>query len=590
VSVVEGLTQSACVGETVNLPQVKFSAASSGATKYFFDYKIGSTGATVTVESTTNEYILDQSTVNAGSFVVYLLAVRDNLDNSCTSGEAPVTLTVNAKPTMTNTTPASRCDAGTVTLGATASAGTLTWYAESSGGTSLGTGTLFTTPIISTTTTYWVDATNNGCISTRSSVVATVNKTPTVTVNSPVVCKDNTTQLTASPIGGASPYNYTWNTNPSQETKTITVSTAGTYSVTVTDNNGCVARGSGTVTTFDCKVFCTYTQGYYGNVGGKSCNGIGPDGKPAGILYSTTTERMRRAFGVTTAGIPLQIPNSVVFGKQSRIFTLSFSDVATTTSKIYTLLPGGGTPAPLNSGEWHSLSIPSGKNNTGSPLDSKGKIRNNLLAQTIVLWFNIQTSPGLGEWIMPSSFKTVKPACGTTAIDGLVPNTYNVPSGLAGLSINQLLEQANRALGALSTASSLSNIHTTVDMINRAFDECRYLVSSQAALSRVPILNPVEVVNANSSVNVISKVQLVTFPNPYIDQVTFNVTVKNAGKGSLVIYNMLGQKVTNLFEGNMQANSTQTIRYSVPFAQRKNLVYVFRQNETISTGKLVSGK
>jgi len=66
--------------------------------------------------------------------------------------------------------------------------------------------------------------------------------------------------------------------------------------------------------------------------------------------------------------------------------------------------------------------------------------------------------------------------------------------------------------------------------------------------------------------------------------------VKNAGKGSLVIYNMVGQKVANLFEGNMQANSTQTIRYSVPFAQRKNLVYVFKQNETISTGKLVSGK
>ena len=411
-----------------------------------------------------------------------------------------------------------------------------------------------------------------------------------MTVNSPVVCKDNTTQLTASPIGGVSPYNYTWNTNPSQETKTITVSTAGTYSVTVTDNNGCVTSGSGTVTTFDCKVFCTYTQGYYGNVGGKSCNGIGPDGNQAGILYSTTTERMRRAFGVTTAGIPLQIPNSVVFGKESRIFTLSFSDVATTTSKIYTLLPGGGTPAALNSGNWNSGSISSGKNNTGSPLDSKGKIRNNLLAQTIVLWFNIQTSPGLGEWIMPSSFKTVKPACGTTAIDGLVPDTYNVPSGLAGLTINQLLEQANKALGAQTALTSLSNIHTTVDMINRAFDECRYLVSSEAAQTRVPILNPVEGVSANSPINVNSNVQLVTFPNPYIDQVTFNVTVKNAGKGSLVIYNMVGQKVANLFEGNMQANSTQTIRYSVPFAQRKNLVYVFRQNETISTGKLVSGK
>ncbi|MCE3280847.1 MAG: hypothetical protein K0S44_3038, partial [Bacteroidetes bacterium] len=43
-------------------------------------------------------------------------------------------------PTITSTTPASRCGTGTVVLGATASAGTLNWYSASTGGSSLGTG------------------------------------------------------------------------------------------------------------------------------------------------------------------------------------------------------------------------------------------------------------------------------------------------------------------------------------------------------------------------------------------------------------------------------------------------------------------
>ena len=558
----------AITGDLVICEGKSTTLTATGGTTYSWDN--GGSGSSITVSPTTTT-------------TYTVTATKDG----CTD-QAQATVTVNALPTVT-ADDASVCAGSPVTLSASPSGGSWT---KLTGSGSLS-GASFTAGSSAGTATFRYTYTdNNTCVNTDDATV-TINALPTVSVNSPVVCKDNTTLLTANASGGSSSYNYTWNTNPVQTTKAITVSTAGTYSVTVTDGNGCVAIGTGTVTTYDCKVFCTYTQGYYGNVGGKSCNGIGPDGNAAGVLYSSTTERMIRAFENyfnTNISNNLTATSTITFGSSSttRKFDLTYIDI--TSGKIYTLLPGGGTPAALNEGPWNSGIFGNGKKSTTSPLDSRGKIRNNLLSQTIVLWFNIQTSPGLGDWIMPASFKTVKPACGTTAIDGLTPDTYNVPSGLAGLTINQLLEQANKALGAQTALTSLSNIHTTVDMINRAFDECRYLVSSEAALTRVPILNPVEVVNANSPINVNSNVQLVTFPNPYIDQVTFNVTVKNAGKGSLVIYNMLGQKVTNLFEGNMQANSTQTIRYNVPFAQRKNLVYVFRQNDTISTGKLVSGK
>jgi hypothetical protein len=89
---------------------------------------------------------------------------------------------------LTSTTGASICGTGTATLQATAAAGTINWYAASTGGASLGTGTSYTTPSIATTTTYYVDVTNNGCTSTpRTAVVATVNSLPQAASNSGTV-------------------------------------------------------------------------------------------------------------------------------------------------------------------------------------------------------------------------------------------------------------------------------------------------------------------------------------------------------------------------------------------------------------------
>ncbi len=101
----------------------------------------------------------------------------------CSSTRTAVTITVNTVPTITSTTPASRCGAGTVTLGAAASAGTISWFANATGGTALGTGTSFTTPSISTSTTYYVETDNGTCNSGRTAVTATVTNTASPTGN-----------------------------------------------------------------------------------------------------------------------------------------------------------------------------------------------------------------------------------------------------------------------------------------------------------------------------------------------------------------------------------------------------------------------
>ncbi|MBA4134569.1 MAG: hypothetical protein C0525_07580, partial [Flavobacterium sp.] len=123
--------------------------------------------------------------------------------SGCTSPRTPVLVTVNEVPSITTTTPASRCDSGTVTLGATASSGTISWYNVSAGGTSLGTGTSFTTPSISTSTNFYAEVSSGICTSTRTAVLATVNVTPSITATTPNSrCDSGSVTLFASANAG----------------------------------------------------------------------------------------------------------------------------------------------------------------------------------------------------------------------------------------------------------------------------------------------------------------------------------------------------------------------------------------------------
>lgn len=119
---------------------------------------------------TTCTYTPSAADITAGTVSITL-----TVTNACGSDTSSKTLTIYASPTITSTTPGTRSGAGTVNLGATASAGTIYWYAASTGGSSLGFGTNFTTPSISVTTTYYIEVVNGSCTtSPRVGVTATI--------------------------------------------------------------------------------------------------------------------------------------------------------------------------------------------------------------------------------------------------------------------------------------------------------------------------------------------------------------------------------------------------------------------------------
>ena len=105
----------------------------------------------------------------------------------------------------------------------------------------MATGTSFTTPSISTTTTYYVDATSNSCTtSSRTSVTATINASPVVSISTsgPTgFCGSNGITLYATTGAG-----YLWSTGDT--TSSIYTDSTNAYAVTVTDSNGCSATSS----------------------------------------------------------------------------------------------------------------------------------------------------------------------------------------------------------------------------------------------------------------------------------------------------------------------------------------------------------
>ena len=162
-----------------------------------------------------------------GTYTVTVTAV-----NGCSAVSAPVIVTVNPLPTATITPagPITLCSGSSATL--TSSAGTS--YLWSNGATTQATS-------VSTGGSYTVIVTSNlGCTNTSAPVtVNVVNVVPaTISASGPTsFCPGGNVTLTAN--SGTS---YLWSTGSTLSS--ITVNTAGSYSVIVTDANGCTSTSA----------------------------------------------------------------------------------------------------------------------------------------------------------------------------------------------------------------------------------------------------------------------------------------------------------------------------------------------------------
>jgi gliding motility-associated-like protein len=265
----------ACSPNTVDITIPSVTAGSSGgALSYFFD-----PGAT--------NPIPDPTSLGAGTYYIELSS-----GPGCSSIE-PVVVTIIPPPTLVITDPQAVCSPGQVDLTdpaitAGSSGGTLNYYTDPSATNPVG------TPTAVGTGAYYIVLNDSGCTDTAS-VNVVVNPQPVVNVtNTGPVCANETFVVSES---GGDALNWNWSsdmsaviTNTNDQTPQVTGASNGeTFTVSITDANGCFNSGQTTAT-----IWPLPTEGNLSG-GGVYCEGdvvydillSGMSGTPNWIVYYT---------------------------------------------------------------------------------------------------------------------------------------------------------------------------------------------------------------------------------------------------------------------------------------------------------------
>ncbi|MFN5884646.1 MAG: hypothetical protein ACK445_04845, partial [Bacteroidota bacterium] len=194
VSLVSGnQTQAVCSGSAITPTVYSYGNGATGVVVSNLP-----AGVTSSIDTTLKRVTISGNPTAAGTYRIF----TTGHPAACTADTILGSITINPAPSISTTTSNSRCGAGSVNLSANASAGTVNWFANLTGGTVLFTGSNFTTPSISASTTYYVEATNNGCSTVpRVSVVATINAAPTATATasgSTAICQGGSVVINAN--------------------------------------------------------------------------------------------------------------------------------------------------------------------------------------------------------------------------------------------------------------------------------------------------------------------------------------------------------------------------------------------------------
>jgi gliding motility-associated-like protein len=236
---------SAATVVTVNPTPATPTITPSGPTTFCAGGSVTLTSSSATGNTWSNGATTQSITVSAsGTYSVTVSA------SGCSSASASTTVTVNplpAVPTITAGGPTTFCAGGSVTLTSSSATGN-TWS------------TAETTQAITVTTSgsYTVTVSNGSCSSTSTATSVTVNPlppVPTITAGGPTsFCTGGSVTLTSSSATG-----NTWSNGAT--TQSITVSTAGSYVVTVSNGPCSIMSNPVTVTVNPLPPVPTITAG-----------------------------------------------------------------------------------------------------------------------------------------------------------------------------------------------------------------------------------------------------------------------------------------------------------------------------------------
>jgi hypothetical protein len=460
-------------------------------------------------------------------------------------------LTVNAIPSITPGTNPAVCSGTTsASLSYSGATGSPTKYSIDFDGTAFGQGFVdvvdanlpsspisITVPAGATAATYngvLTVKTAAGCVSANYNITVTINSNPTVSVNSPVKCtNDAAVSITASPnpaAGGGVSYTYAWTTRPvgvadPGNVASFPASVAGTYGVVITrSGTGCTGTSSGVLTV---------------------------NANPTVTVNSPTKCSSDAAVTITAT------PNPAAGGGISYTY-------AWTTRPVGVADPGNVASFPASvAGNYGVVITRVGTGCTGSGSGTLS-VNNNPATPSVCVIQPSLCGPALGK----VSFTDLGAGYTYSIKDGAAGQWHSCPVILNVAAGDVTGLRVKSPAGCVSAAANCNTICQTDPVACAGGD-----VLSRTAPQQMTITEE-------------SQLKIKAYPNPFSDKVKFVVTSPAEGDGVLEIYNMMGQKVKNVYSGHFIAG-TQTFELSLPAKEVATLVYVLRVAGKQVTGKLV---
>ncbi len=326
----QGCTGSASVA--VTQPATAVSVTISSETDALCFGNNGTAIASANGGTGTITYLWNDANSTAGATLSapagsYTVTAKDA--NNCTS---TATVTIGQPASAVNVIISSSTNAscygnnGTANASATGGTGAFT-YSWNDANSTVG------ATLLASAGTYTVTAKDaNGCMATTSVTITQPLSAVTVTITSETdaLCHGNTGSATANATGGTGAFTYSWNDANSTAGPTLSA-TAGTYTVTAKDANGCTATASVTIgqpaSTISVSITSETDALCYGNNGSATAGATGGTGaftyswndanSTAGATLSATagtyTVTAKDANGCTgTASVTINQPASAV--------------------------------------------------------------------------------------------------------------------------------------------------------------------------------------------------------------------------------------------------------------------------------------
>jgi hypothetical protein len=494
-------TAVSCFGGSNGTATIDSATISGGVGPYTFAWANGSTDSTITG-------------LAAGSYTV---TVTDSLECSVDFSvlvEQPTLLSYSSSITNVTCFGANNGSATITPAGGTAPF-TILWDNQS---------TSFTRGSLAPSVNYTAVVTDaNGCTTNVSVSVTQPSVLSVATVRTQVLCYGGTGTGTATPAGGTAPYSYSWNTNPVQ-TSAVANLQVGTWTVRVTDANGCTVSSSVTLSLQSCQGFTTVTPGGYG----APCSG----GNWGCYLATNFASKF---------------PTGLQIGSGTRFLKL------TTAAAVKAFLPSGTTPRALNAG---TLTNPTAKSYS-----------NVLAGHTVALTLSIgfDTNPAFSS--------------STTSLGSLV-----VSSGVfVGKSVSELLTIANTILGGGASPYTASQINTALDAVNRNYDNGTINLGYLACPCTVSRMA------SNDGIIADVKAEVTVYPNPVKGNSTLEFTLNYDSKVKVVIYNINGQIVNDVYEGKVSGEVKNAI--NINSTGMKSGVYIVKlttDRESVTKSLLIT--